>query len=124
MIDDDPSLRKTLGEILSIHQYEVEEASNGAQAIKAVENSDISIALIDLKLKDLTGLDVLKRIKEISPNTECLITTGHASTDTAIEAVNLGAYSYLQKPYDIDQLLVTIKRASERNQTRSELAEA
>lgn len=124
VIDDDPSLRKTLGEILSIHQYEVEEASNGAQAIKAVENSDISIALIDLKLKDLTGLEVLKRIKEISPNTECLITTGHASTDTAIEAVNLGAYSYLQKPYDIDQLLVTIKRASERNQTRSELAEA
>ena len=124
IIDDDPSLRKTLGEILSIHHYQVEEASSGAQAVKAAKDGDFSIALIDLKLMDLSGLEVLKKLKEISPNTECLITTGHASTDTAIEAVNLGAYSYLQKPYDIDQLLVTIRRASEKSQARFELAEA
>jgi PAS domain S-box-containing protein len=72
----------------------------------------------------MPGLDVLKAIKEISPHTECIILTGFASTESAIQAVNLGAYSYLQKPYDVDQLIVTIQRALEIKETTQSLSES
>lgn len=124
IIDDDLNLRNTLKEILLLHHYEVADLSNGMQAITEVGKSKYSIALIDLILEDMSGLEVLKAIKKVSPNTECIITTGYASTDTAIEAVNFGAYSYIQKPYEIDQLLLSITRANERTLAREELLEA
>jgi PAS domain S-box-containing protein/putative nucleotidyltransferase with HDIG domain len=124
IIDDDQNLRKTLKEILILHHYEVADFSNGKQAIAEASETQFAIALIDLMLEDLPGLVVLRSIKEISPITECIITTGYASTDTAIEAINIGAYSYIQKPYDIDNLLLSITRAYERTTAREELLEA
>lgn len=124
IIDDDQNLRKTLREILILHNYEVADFSNGEQAIAEAGKTQFAIALIDLMLEDLSGLLVLRSIKEISPITECIITTGYASTDTAIEAINIGAYSYIQKPYDIDHLLLSITRAHERTTAREELLEA
>ena len=124
IIDDDQNLRKTLKEILFLHHYEVADFSNGKLAIAEAGRTQFAIALIDLVLEDQSGLEVLKSIKNISPYTECIITTGFASTDTAIEAINIGAYSYIQKPYDIDQLLLSITRAYERTVAREELLEA
>jgi PAS domain S-box-containing protein/putative nucleotidyltransferase with HDIG domain len=102
----------------------VADFSNGKRAIAEAGKTQFAIALIDLMLEDQPGLVVLRSIKEISPNTECIITTGYASTDTAIEAINIGAYSYIQKPYDIDHLLLSITRAYERTTAREELLEA
>ena len=121
IIDDDQNLLKTLEDIFNLKGYQSKGVINGRQAVETIEKEDFPITLIDLKLGDMPGLDVLRKIKEISPHTECIITTGYATTDTAIEAVNSGAYSYLQKPYDIDQLLLTIRRAFERIQNREEL---
>ncbi len=124
IVDDDVNLRKTLSDILRLKGYEAIGAKNGRDAIEIADRRSFPVALIDLRLADIPGLDVLKAIKDRSPNTECIILTGFATTETAIQAVNLGAYSYLQKPYDVDQLIVTIQRALEIKETTQSLSES
>jgi PAS domain S-box len=124
IVDDDVNLRKTLTDILHLKGYEALGAKNGRDAISTVESRSIPVALIDLRLVDMPGLEVLKKVKDISPKTECIILTGFASTESAIQAINLGAYSYLQKPYDVDQLIVTIQRALEIKETAQSLSES
>jgi len=114
LVDDDPGLREILGDILKMKGIESVPAETGADALARIERQDIDVALIDLKLEDMSGLDVLRGIKERSPDTECILLTGYASQATAIQAVNLGAYAYFQKPYDVEQLLVVIRRAAEK----------
>jgi PAS domain S-box-containing protein len=113
ILDDNANVRKTVSDILSIKGYAPISVPAGRQAIQKIEEegSDLAVALIDLKLEDMAGLDVMKKCKELSPLTECVILTGNASQESAIDAVNLGAYCYLQKPVDVDQLLIAIRRA-------------
>lgn len=118
IVDDDPSARKTLQDILSLHGYQAVACNQGKQAIQAAHDQPFNLALIDLKLPDHPGLEVMKAIKDFSPDTEFIVVTGYASQDTAIEAINLGAYAYTQKPLDIERLLLTIQHALERQQTR------
>lgn len=121
VVDDDPNLRKTLADILRVKGYETAVAASGAEAIAAVEREMFSLALIDLMLPDMPGLEVMAHIKAISPLTEAIILTGHASMETAIEATGQGAFSYLLKPYQMDELLLTIRHAVERNQAQEEI---
>lgn len=121
VVDDDPNLRKTLSDILRIKGYEIAIAANGAEAIAAAERETFSLALIDLMLPDMPGLEVMVRIKAISPLTEAIILTGNASMDTAIEATKQGAYSYLLKPYQMDDLLQNIQHGVERQQAQEEI---
>ena len=124
IIDDDSNLRKTLTDILKLNGFESREANSGQAALDMIKKQKYPIALIDLRLADMPGLEVLEKIKKTSPNTECIILTGFASTESAIQAINLGAYSYLQKPYDVNQLIVTIKRALEKKETTQALSES
>jgi response regulator RpfG family c-di-GMP phosphodiesterase len=121
VIDDDPGLRKTLSDILRIKGFEVASAENGAAGIAEAQRGFVSVAMIDLNLPDLSGIEVMKRIKEDSPLTEAIILTGHASLDTAVEATNMGAFSYLLKPYDVEKLLRHIRRAMDQQQTQQEI---
>ena len=114
IVDDDPKLRKTLSDILKAKGYTPITVATGKEALDRVKEEGFAIALVDLKLEDMSGLDVMKEIKESSPSTEYIVITGHASQESAIKAVSLGAYFYVQKPYDIEQLLVTIRRAIEK----------
>jgi response regulator RpfG family c-di-GMP phosphodiesterase len=118
IVDDDPGLRKTLQDILRLKGYNALPCPNGAEAINNVRNGEYHLALIDLKLEDMPGLEVMQELKQITPEIECIVLTGFASQASAIEAINLGAYSYVQKPYDMENLLVTIRRALERQQSR------
>jgi PAS domain S-box-containing protein len=124
IVDDDANLRKTLRDILRLKGYEASGVNSGQAALDLVAKQSFPVALIDLRLSDMPGLDVLKMLKEIASETECVILTGFASTESAIQAINLGAYSYLQKPYDVDQLVVTIQRAIEKKETKYALSEA
>jgi signal transduction histidine kinase len=114
IVDDDPTLRKTLTNILTVKGYTCVAADTGETALDKVEEKTPVVALIDLRLGDMSGLEVMREIKERSPDTECILLTGYATQSSAIEAINLGAYSYLLKPYDMEQLLVTIRRAVEK----------
>ena len=124
IVDDDQNLCKTLIDILKHKGYTPFSAKNGQAAIELVKKNTFPVILIDLRLTDMPGLEVLKAVKEEDPDTECIILTGFASTESAIKAINLGAYSYLQKPYDVDQLIVTIKHAIEKNEAKHALSES
>lgn len=121
VVDDDTNLRKTLADILKVKCYESVVAANGAEAIAAAEKRPFSLALIDLMLPDMAGLEVMARIKTISPLTEAIILTGHASLDTAIEATRQGAYAYLLKPYQMEELLRLIGHGVEHQQAQEEI---
>lgn len=114
IVDDDASLSKTLCDILRAEGYAPVSAGEGETALRRVEEEKPLVAVVDLRLPDMDGLRVMEEIKKRSPGTECIVLTGYASQASAIEAINLGAYSYVQKPYDVQQLLVTIRRAWEK----------
>lgn len=96
-------------------------AGTGRQALEELVRREFSVVLLDLRLDDMSGMAVLSRIRERWPDTQCILLTGHASQDSAIEAVNLGAYSYVMKPCDMEQLLLTIRRAAEKWQMAGSL---
>lgn len=123
IIDDDPNLRKTLSDILRSKGYEALSAKDGEEGLALLKKDHLNVALIDLKLPDMSGLEVLKRAKADCPSLEAIILTGNASLDSAIEATNKGVFSYLQKPYDIDQLLLHIRRAVEKQQAEEKIRE-
>lgn len=123
IIDDDPNLRKTLSDILRTKGYETLTAKDGAEGLSIIRMENVHLALIDLRLPDISGLEVLNRIKADKPRTEAIILTGNATLDSAIEATNKGAFSYLQKPYDIDQLMLQIRRAIEKHKSEEKIRE-
>ena len=126
VVDDDPKVRKIIFDRLSEGGYEPVTAASGTEAMAALqgETPAIAVAVIDLILDGVSGLEVMKGIKAASPDTECIILTGHASQETAIEAMNLGAYSYIQKSYEMESLLLTIRRACDQRSARLALRES
>ena len=124
IVDDDPDFRENLSGILMDEGYAPVTAATGKQAMKRVGEDEFDVALIDLRLEDVSGLEVMKGIKERSPMTECIFVTGYASQNSAIDAVNLAAYSYVEKPFDIGQLLATIRMAIDKRNVAKALRES
>ena len=123
IVDDDDNMRKTLCDDLSLNGYSSMVAvAYGRDALAEAKRHLPDLAIIDLRLPDTSGLDVLRDLKKLSPDTECIMVTGYVSMETAIEAVTLDVYSYMQKPYDVRQLLLAMRRALERHATMDELA--
>jgi diguanylate cyclase (GGDEF)-like protein/PAS domain S-box-containing protein len=122
VIDDDADFRRTLCDLLSAQGFSPSAVADGHSAIQSLKKDPPCVAVIDLRLQDMSGLEVMRSIKEELHNTECILLTGYASQESAIEALNLGAYSYLQKPYDVGQLMLQIQRASERWEARRALS--
>jgi diguanylate cyclase (GGDEF)-like protein len=121
IIDDDPGLRKTLADILRAKGYDILTAGSGAEGLAQLEDQAVNLALIDLGLPDMPGLEVLNTLKAGYPSIEAIILTGNATLDSAIEATNREAFSFLLKPYDIDTLLLQIRRAIEKQQARERI---
>jgi len=124
IVDDDPSVRKPLFDILQVKGYAPIAVALGRAALARLQAERPAVALIDLKLEDMSGLALMAEVKMRSPGTECIVLTGHASQASAIEANNLGAYGYLQKPYAMEQLLVMVKRAIEKREAEAALRES
>lgn len=118
VIDDDPHVRKTLSDILQVKGYDVVAVKDGSEGITEAQRMFVNLALIDLMLPDIPGIEVMERIRSASALTEAIILTGNASLGTAIEATNKGAFSYLVKPYHMEDLLLHIRRGVERQRTQ------
>ena len=124
IVDDDQSFRILLSKILTKNGYQTMSAAQGTTALKRIAKHEFPVILIDLILGETDGLALMQEVKKISPSTECIIITGHASKETAIEALKLGAYSYLQKPHNNEELLITIERAIKKRGTEIALRES
>jgi PAS domain S-box-containing protein len=124
LVDDDPNLLVVIGDILKAKGFEHVTVLTGGEALTQMEEQPIDVALIDLRLEDMSGLEVLRGIKARSPETECILLTGHASQNSAIEAIQMGAYGFFQKPVEMDQVLLSIQRALEKRQSAQDLRES
>ena len=109
VVDDDENIRMSLGTILRDEGYVVDSAVNGSEAIKKTESTVFNVALIDIKLPDMEGIELLTRIRDTVPKVRKIIMTGFPSLKNAIAAVNNKADAYLLKPVELDKLLSTIR---------------
>ncbi len=111
VVDDEPSHRQMIKAVLSAEGYEIKEAADGNQAVKAVEEKFHDLILMDIRMPGLSGIEALQKIKDISPGIPVIIMTAYASVNTAIEALKSGAYDYLTKPLDIEELKILVAKA-------------
>ena len=111
VVDDELSMREVLEYMLSREGYQVTCAENGATAVRLLGEQGFDLLLCDIKLGDISGLDVLRASKNANQDTVVIMISAYASTETAVEAMNAGAYDYVPKPFDKDELLQTIAKA-------------
>ncbi len=111
VVDDEKSQREILEMILSGEGYDVTTASSGEAAMKFVESRRFDLVLTDLKMTGMSGLDLLKELTNFDKSIIVILLTAHGSVDSAVDALRLGAFDYLQKPYDSEKLLDTVSRA-------------
>ena len=111
VVDDELSMRELLEVLLKREGYKVSCAENGRKAISMIEKTDFDLLLCDIRLGDITGLDVLRTSKKKNENTVVIMISAYATTETAVEAMNEGAYDYVPKPFDNEELKQTIANA-------------
>ncbi len=122
LVDDDQNLLTSLTDILTFKGFETLRAPTGKKALATIADQTVEVALIDLRLEDTSGLDLIREVRVRSPYTECILLTGYASQDSAIEAIRYGAFGYFQKPFDIDQVILSIQQAVQKSQAAKSLA--
>jgi DNA-binding NtrC family response regulator len=114
VIDDERSIRNTLKDILGFEGYQVELAENGRNGIDMAQASEFDIILCDIKMPEIDGLEVLEQIMKIKPDSTIVMISGHGTIDTAVEAIKKGAFDFIEKPLDLNRLLITLRNASDK----------
>lgn len=113
--DDEPNIRRVIEAVLSKEGYEVIVAENGKRALDAVStNTDIDVLISDLIMPDINGVELLEAARQINPSISVIMITAHGTIKSAVDAMRLGAFDYITKPFDMDELKVVVKRAFER----------
>lgn len=122
--DDNDSVRSLIVKLLESEGYLVSSAAGGKEALETIANGGVDVALADVRMPDMSGLEVLRRGKEIDPQLEVILITGLADTETATEAVRCGAYGFIKKPFeDIRQIPGLVHGAAEERVRKREVDE-
>jgi DNA-binding NtrC family response regulator len=111
LVDDEQEFIETLSERLKMRDMEAKLALNGEKALAAVEEDEPDVMLLDLKMPGIDGMEVLRQVKKAFPNVQVVMLTGHGTKKDEEQAQRLGAYAYLQKPVDLERLVVTLRDA-------------
>ncbi len=114
IVDDEKGMQETLSEILIEKGYTADTAGSGTEALEKISKDFFNVVLLDIKLPDTSGIEVLKKIKQKAPDTEVVMITAYASLESSINALNEGAYAYILKPFDATSIFRTVKSAVER----------
>jgi two-component system, NtrC family, response regulator HydG len=120
LVDDDERLRTAAGKVLAAGGYRVLSAASGGEALEILQQQAVALVISDLRLPDLDGIALLKQARELLPETEVVMITGHGSVEKAVEAMRLGAYDFIEKPLDSAALLKTAAKALEKQRLASE----
>src|SRR4029079_18170079 len=123
VVDDEKLIRWSLKERMTREGHSVREAEDGKSAAAALDAELPDLVLLDMKLPDTDGLTILRSILERAPHLPVIIITAYSTVETAVEAMRVGAYDYISKPFDMDELTITVKRALEASTLRREVKE-
>lgn len=111
IVDDEQAVRSSLQEILDLEDYPADSAANGEEALELLKHDEYELVILDLKLPGIPGIEVMRQIQKRAPETKVIILTGYGSLETAVEALRSGAEDYIQKPYDVAEILDSVGRA-------------
>jgi DNA-binding NtrC family response regulator len=111
IVDDEIAYVNVLSNRLAKRNFLVTSAFSGAEAIQAFRNQDFDVAVVDLKMEDMDGIEVLKILKKMDPHLSVIMLTGHGSAEAAKEGISLGAFDYLTKPCELEELMAKIRDA-------------
>lgn len=115
VIDDERSIRNTLKDILEYEKYEVDLAEDGNRGIEKIRAAEYDVVLCDIKMPGLDGIEVLERLVVLAPDTPVVMISGHGNIDTAVDSIKKGAFDYIEKPLDLNRLLITIRNAMDKS---------
>lgn len=122
LIDDEKGIRTLLSLELSSQGYKVETAKCGEEGIKKFQQDKFNVVVCDLKLPDISGKEILSKIKQISPSTEVIVMTGYGTIEDAVNSMKKGAYDFVSKPFNITEISVLIEKALEKSKLKSDIA--
>ena len=120
VIDDQKGIRNTLKDILEYENHEVVLAENGEEGLSFHAENSFDVILCDIKMPNMDGIEVLEKIIASEKDTPVVMISGHGNIDTAVEAIKKGAYDFIEKPLDLNRLLITVKNAMEKSTLVSE----
>lgn len=115
IVDDDKSIRRTLRDILEFEKYQVDEATDGLDCLVKVKQAQYDVIILDIKMPKMDGMEAIDRLTLLCPDTPVIMISGHGNIDTAVEAVKKGAFDFIQKPPDLNRLLITIRNAMDKS---------
>jgi DNA-binding NtrC family response regulator len=115
VIDDERSIRNTLKDILEYEKYVVDVAEDGVKGLEKVKGGEYDIILCDIKMPGMDGIEVLEKLNEMGADMPVVMISGHGNIDTAVEAIKKGAYDFIEKPLDLNRLLITIRNAMDKS---------
>ncbi|MCX7985729.1 MAG: sigma-54 dependent transcriptional regulator [Bacteroidales bacterium] len=119
VVDDERSIRNTLKDVLEYEKHTVDLAEDGLSAFQLIQQKDYDLVLCDIKMPNMDGTELLEKIMENSPDTQVVMISGHGNIETAVESIKKGAFDFIEKPLDLNRLLVTIKNALDKTQLLS-----
>ncbi len=114
IIDDERSIRNTLKEILEFEGYEIDLAANGKEGLEKAKAQSFDAIFCDIKMPDIDGIEVLEKLNEAGVESAVIMISGHGTIDTAVECIKKGAYDFIQKPLDLNRILITLKNATDK----------
>ncbi len=120
IIDDEQSIRNTLREILEYEKYDVTEAKNGEEGLQLLKKDKFDVALCDIKMPKMDGIEVLDKVQEEGIDTPFIMISAHGTIDTAVDATKKGAFDFIQKPPDLNRLLVSVRNALDKSSLENE----
>jgi DNA-binding NtrC family response regulator len=123
IIDDDENITKVEAEILEDQGYSVDIAGTGTEAIKKTQKNHYDLMLVDIKLPDMEGIEILNKIRDSTPKIRKIMVTGYPTLQNAVAAVNRGADAYITKPFDVEKMLAIIKEQIEKQKQERNISE-
>jgi two-component system, OmpR family, response regulator len=120
IIDDEPDFLETIVKRLKKRGIDATGVGSGEDALRSIENESFDVAILDMRMPGMDGIETLKEIKRKSPLTEVIMLTGHASVESGMQGMQLGAFDYMIKPADFEELFEKVKQARERKRLHEE----